>query len=410
MCIIQQLRSVQIEDDEMEMSDDDRHYQGSSAKRTRYDADSLKEENDSLRCQLEALRSEMSHVRTDIKYDNDYREKQIKVLQETIRNMQTQLLQMKMREQKDNKTIEQLERKLKEAGVKQLLLKTRIKETTNKRRDRETSSINSDNSEIFIDEAEDIDDDDDNDVEEVTIKDTERNKPKDWTRSNKERDNTENSTNADKANHIPIIDIDGYKSDDEVNIIEDQNDVVEINETDDDEKAANQSNKKDDKLSEEPSKGPRQAGESVKAATKQTSNETSTLGDSVVTKDGNDDISSTDKVQVQLSEETKDIETKCLPFVEAQIIALVAAYLIVQPFGVSAESICAYLRQSMRKLDLEVPMLEQILTTYSNLFELEHPTGVDVDSEPKPQWRFCGFTATVGGNGDNERDNTKSEE
>lgn len=42
MCIIQQLRSVQIEDDEMEMSDDDRHYQGSSAKRTRYDADSLK--------------------------------------------------------------------------------------------------------------------------------------------------------------------------------------------------------------------------------------------------------------------------------------------------------------------------------------------------------------------------------
>lgn len=55
-------------------------------------------------------------------------------------------------------------------------------------------------------------------------------------------------------------------------------------------------------------------------------------------------------------------------------------------------------------------MLEQILTTYSNLFELEHPTGVDVDSEPKPQWRFCGFTATVGGNGDNERDNTKSEE
>lgn len=222
--------------------------------------------------------------------------------------MQTQLLQMKMREQKDNKTIEQLERKLKEAGVKQLLLKTRIKETTNKRRDRETSSINSDNSEIFIDEAEDIDDDDDNDVEEVTIKDTERNKPKDWTRSNKERDNTENSTNADKANHIPIIDIDGYKSDDEVNIIEDQNDVVEINETDDDEKAANQSNKKDDKLSEEPLKGPRQAGESVKAATKQTSNETSTLGDSVVTKDGNDDISSTDKVQVQLSEETKDIE------------------------------------------------------------------------------------------------------
>lgn len=42
MLLIQELRSVQIEDDEMEMSDDDRNYQGSGAKRTRYDADSLK--------------------------------------------------------------------------------------------------------------------------------------------------------------------------------------------------------------------------------------------------------------------------------------------------------------------------------------------------------------------------------
>ncbi|XP_011186422.1 uncharacterized protein LOC105214596 [Zeugodacus cucurbitae] len=404
-----ELRSVQIEDDEMEMSDDDRSYQGSSAKRTRYDAESLKEENDSLRCQLEALRSEMSHVRTDIKYDNDYREKQIKVLQETIRNMQTQLLQTKMREQKDNKTIELLERKLKEAGVKQLLLKTRIKETTNKRRDRETSSINSETSEILIDEVEDVvdDPDDDNDVEEVTVKAATGNKPKDWTRSNKERDNTEYSSNADKTNHIPIIDIDGYKSDDEVNIIEDQNDIVEIHETDDDEKAANQSNRVDEEFSKNDNP---QTEVEAKAASEQMSNEDATSNDNLAAKEDSDDISNTAKVKVKLSEDTKVIEPKCLPFVEAQIIALVAAYLIVQPFGVSAESICVYLRQSMKKLDLEVPTLEQILTTYNNLFELVHPAVLGVDCEPKSQWKFCGFTATAAGDGNNERDNAKSVE
>ncbi|XP_050335554.1 ecto-NOX disulfide-thiol exchanger 1 [Bactrocera neohumeralis] len=408
-----ELRSVQIEDDEMEMSDDDRNYQGSSAKRTRYDAESLKEENDSLRCQLEALRSEMSHVRTDIKYDNDYREKQIKVLQETIRNMQTQLMQTKMREQKDNKTIEQLERKLKEAGVKQLLLKTRIKETTNKRRDRESSSINSETSEILIDETEDndIDDEDDNDVEEVAVEDSTRNKPKDSTKSNRERDNTENSTNADKTNHIQIIDIDGYKSDDEVDIIEDQNDVVEIHETDDDEKVTNQSNKTDEKTSEEAAHAERSdIKKAAETATVQKTIETPTLGDSVETKDASGDISSTDKVKVQLSEESKVIELKFLPFVEAQIIALVAAYLIVQPFGVSAESICSYLRHYMKRLDLQVPTLEQILTNYTNLFKLEHPAEVSCNNDPKPQWKFCGFTAADGGTGGNERDNAKGEE
>uniref|UniRef100_A0A034VQ70 Ecto-NOX disulfide-thiol exchanger 2 n=2 Tax=Bactrocera dorsalis TaxID=27457 RepID=A0A034VQ70_BACDO len=395
----------------MEMSDDDRNYQGSSAKRTRYDAESLKEENDSLRCQLEALRSEMSHVRTDIKYDNDYREKQIKVLQETIRNMQTQLMQTKMREQKDNKTIEQLERKLKEAGVKQLLLKTRIKETTNKRRDRGSSSINSETSEILIDETEDIDvdDEDDNDVEEVAVEDSTRHKPKDSTKSNRERDNTENSTNADKPSHIQIIDIDGYKSDDEVNIIEDQNDVVEIHETDDDEKVTDQSNKTDEKPSEEAAHDNRSEMKET-AATVQKTIETPTLGDSAETKDASYDISSTDKVKVQLSEESKGIELKFLPFVEAQIIALVAAYLIVQPFGVSTESICIYLRQYMKKLDLQVPTLEQILANYTNLFKLEHPAEVGCNSDPKPQWKFCGFTAADGGTGGNVHDNAKDEE
>ena len=107
----------------------------------------------------------MSLERTDIKYSSDFREKQIKVLQETIRNMQTQVLQTKMREQKDQKLIEQLERKLKEAGVKQLLLKTRIKETSaklqkdNKDATTATSTDSSDTNQIIDIDAINEDDD-----------------------------------------------------------------------------------------------------------------------------------------------------------------------------------------------------------------------------------------------------------
>ncbi|XP_054735510.1 ecto-NOX disulfide-thiol exchanger 1 [Anastrepha obliqua] len=376
-----ELRSVQIEDDEMEMSDEDRNYQGSSAKRTRYDAESLKEENDSLRCQLEALRGEMSHVRTDIKCDNDYREKQIKVLQETIRNMQTQLLQTKIREQKDSKTIQQLERKLKESGVKQLLLKTRIKESSSRRRDRETSSVNSEASEILIEEAED---DDDDDVEEVKVNEQTRNKTD---CQNRERENTEYSSSAvatnssrKRTNHMQIIDIDVYKSDDEVKIIEDHTDVVEIHETDEDERMAKSS--KEEKNNEETQKNEKQTQERSKVDdSEKTANLTEVKPGMV-------------QVETKLLEDSNDIEPKFLPFVEAQIIALVAAYLIVQPFGVSTESISVYLQQSMKTLDLKVPTLEQILTTYTNLFKMESNSTDGVADGTKVQWKFCGFTTT----------------
>ncbi|XP_073839122.1 uncharacterized protein [Musca autumnalis] len=167
-----ELRSIQIDDDEMEMSDEDRDYQSSSsAKRRRFDSDNLKEENDSLRCQLEAMRNEMSLERTDLKYNSDFREKQMKVLQETIRNMQTQLLQTKMREQKDAKHIEMLEKRLKEAGVKQLLLKTKIKETNEKLRDAMGEVKKYDNSEVIDIDVDKNEDEEDNveDDDEVKI-------------------------------------------------------------------------------------------------------------------------------------------------------------------------------------------------------------------------------------------------
>lgn len=143
------------------------------------------------------MRNEMSLERTDLKYNSDFREKQMKVLQETIRNMQTQLLQTKMREQKDAKTIEQLEKRLKEAGVKQLLLKTKIRETYEKLREKEAcASVFSESSEI-----QDVD-------EEVLVQ----------------------NPMAMKQDNSQIIDIDVDKSDDEVKIVEDIKEVKEFRE------------------------------------------------------------------------------------------------------------------------------------------------------------------------------------
>ncbi|KAH8334855.1 hypothetical protein KR074_003326, partial [Drosophila pseudoananassae] len=197
-----ELRTVQIhDDDEMEISDEERDYEKRSAKRIRYDSESLKDENDSLRCQLEAMRHDMTVERSDYVQ----REKQIKVLQETIRNMQTQLLQTKLREQKDSKTIEQLERNLKDAGVKQLLLKTKIKETADKLKDKETNSAGTSNA---------------------------SNNSNQYYSSENSSDSEPTEINRPQP-EPEIIEID---KDDDVRIIEHQSGVVEIHEIEDDDK------------------------------------------------------------------------------------------------------------------------------------------------------------------------------
>lgn len=63
-----------------------------------------------------------------LELDSDVREKQIKVLQETIRNLQTQLLDNKAKEKDNLCRITELESKLKQANIKELLLKTKIVE------------------------------------------------------------------------------------------------------------------------------------------------------------------------------------------------------------------------------------------------------------------------------------------
>lgn len=83
-------------------------------------------------------------IKSMLEFDTDVKEKQIKVLQETIRNLQTQLLENKTKEKEFNTKISDLEGKLKQANVKELLLKTKIVEagkTTTTSRTSETDDM-----------------------------------------------------------------------------------------------------------------------------------------------------------------------------------------------------------------------------------------------------------------------------
>ncbi|XP_055592630.1 ecto-NOX disulfide-thiol exchanger 2 [Uranotaenia lowii] len=107
-----EIRSVQLEDgeDEMDLSDED----GTFPKKSRWDV--RKERFDS------SSEADIQSVRSDL----EVKTMQIQVLQETIRNLQTQLLENNAKETERQAKIHDLEDKLKEANVKQLLMKTKI--------------------------------------------------------------------------------------------------------------------------------------------------------------------------------------------------------------------------------------------------------------------------------------------
>jgi len=54
----------------------------------------LKEENDNLKCQLEAYKNEVDLIRADLKSDNEQRDAQQKVLQQTLLNAQQVIKQL----------------------------------------------------------------------------------------------------------------------------------------------------------------------------------------------------------------------------------------------------------------------------------------------------------------------------
>lgn len=68
----------------------------------------------------------MDLVKSDNKSDADLKNKQLKVLQETIRNLHKKLFELNAREKETDAKVATLEQQLKEANVKELLLKTKL--------------------------------------------------------------------------------------------------------------------------------------------------------------------------------------------------------------------------------------------------------------------------------------------
>lgn len=95
------------------------------------------------------------------------KEQQLKVLNETIRNLQTQLIENKTKEKESLAKISALEQKLKQANVKELLLKTRIvaarKGSHISVSEQNPKSDASDKDVVCVDDDDDDDDNDDDD-------------------------------------------------------------------------------------------------------------------------------------------------------------------------------------------------------------------------------------------------------
>lgn len=103
---------------EMEVSDSEEEPQ---RKKVRNHSDShedaeklqvLKEENDSLRCQLEAYKNEVDLLKSETKADIDAKDKQMKMLQQTLKGMQEQLMQSRKQQAQDDQRIKDLTVKL----------------------------------------------------------------------------------------------------------------------------------------------------------------------------------------------------------------------------------------------------------------------------------------------------------
>lgn len=207
-----------------------------------------------------AYSNNMNNNKSMIDFCNDVKDQQMKVLQETIRNLQTQLLDNKTKEKENLMKIVELESKLKQANVKELLLKTKIVEAT-----KISPPISVRPSDI-IDESDPsivcVDDDDENDVN----------------------------------NHMPIT-------------------IVSAN-----------------------------------------------------------------------ANACKLNQTKGINADEAQLISLVATFLVVHPFGASLDYIYSYVQRT--STHLRPKELEEILCRYTSIFR-EEVNGIGAKIERK--WKFCGF-------------------
>lgn len=85
-----------------------------------------------MRCQLEAYRNEISLLRSDLTSELDQKSQELQISQETVRNILQELSEMKKKQNEDLNKIRDLESRLKQAGVRELLLKTKIADAKNR--------------------------------------------------------------------------------------------------------------------------------------------------------------------------------------------------------------------------------------------------------------------------------------
>ncbi|CAK9829471.1 Ecto-NOX disulfide-thiol exchanger 1 [Anthophora retusa] len=119
-----EIKAVQLEESlmegegEMEVSDSEEEPQRKKQRNqsdTHEDSErlqALKEENDSLRCQLEAYKNEVDLLKSETKSEIDAKDKQMKMLQQTLKGMQEQLMQSRKQQAQDDQKIKDLTVKL----------------------------------------------------------------------------------------------------------------------------------------------------------------------------------------------------------------------------------------------------------------------------------------------------------
>ncbi|XP_076764611.1 ecto-NOX disulfide-thiol exchanger 2 isoform X3 [Xylocopa sonorina] len=119
-----EIKAVQLEESlmegegEMEVSDSEEEPQRKKARNQSDVHDdterlqTLKEENDSLRCQLEAYKNEVDLLKSETKSEIDAKDKQMKMLQQTLKGMQEQLMQSRKQQAQDDQRIKDLTVKL----------------------------------------------------------------------------------------------------------------------------------------------------------------------------------------------------------------------------------------------------------------------------------------------------------
>ncbi|XP_018577182.1 ecto-NOX disulfide-thiol exchanger 2 [Anoplophora glabripennis] len=115
-----EIKNIQLEessnekdDDEMDVSDDDEPSKKKHRAETGVEEkNNLKDENDSLRCQMEAYKNEVEVLKMDYKKDMEDKDKQFKMLQQTLQGMQQQLIDAKRKQSEEEAKVKELQAKL----------------------------------------------------------------------------------------------------------------------------------------------------------------------------------------------------------------------------------------------------------------------------------------------------------